>query len=192
MSASDQLRSCAASCSSAPPAATWTTLLSRLFKANRLRRKTLPVAGSVAKVENLATPLGGGTRPRTARQLQAVGSSFVSTAHESDDVLDCFHGVRRDDLCARGAVGEHGIDIDGIGDEPLHLGIDRAEFDDREIDQRGLEGRELRAAEFVEDLRLALASKRGINANEVVGLGSLFESFLVVRQGIGIGLRPAD
>ena len=43
--------------------------------------------------------------------------------------------------CARArAVGEHRIDIDGVGDQPLHLGIDRAELGDREIDQRGLEG----------------------------------------------------
>src|SRR5262249_49205751 len=32
----------------------------------------------------------------------------------------------------------------------------------------------------------------GMDASEVVGLGPLLESFLVVRQGIGIGLRPAD
>src|SRR5260221_415346 len=139
-----------------------------------------------------ATSFGGGTRPRAARQFRQRVLSLASAAYESDDVLDRFHGVRRDDLRARGAVGEHGIDVDGIGDEPLHLGIDRAEFDDREIDQRGLEGGELRAAEFVENLHLALARKRGVDAHEVVGLGSPLESLLVVRQGIRIGLRPAD
>ena len=40
------------------------------------------------------------------------------------------------------------IDIAGIGDQPLHLGGDRREFGDAQIDQRVLEAGELPAAEF--------------------------------------------
>ena len=62
--------------------------------------------------------------------------------------LTAFMVSAASDLRARGAVGEHRIDMGGIGDQPLHLGVDRPELGDREIDQRGLEGRELRAAEL--------------------------------------------
>ena len=49
---------------------------------------------------------------------------------------------------ARRTVGQHRIDMSGVGLQPFHLGADRAELCDRKVDQRGLEGGELRAAEF--------------------------------------------
>ena len=75
--------------------------------------------------ETVATSLGVAQR-RIVRRTVAVesdrGSSesdqstLASAAHEADDVLDRFHGVGGDDLRARGAVGEHRIDMGGVGD----------------------------------------------------------------------------
>ena len=60
----------------------------------------------------------------------------ASAPHETDDVLDGFHGFGGDGLARAGAVGEHGIDWAGSCDQPLHLGGDRRELRDRQIGQR--------------------------------------------------------
>src|SRR5215470_15204130 len=67
---------------------------------------------------------------------------------ETDDVFYRFHRFRGDRLGASGTVGEYRVDVGGVDGEPLHLGADRAELRHREIDQRGLEGGELAAAEL--------------------------------------------
>src|SRR5690348_15982303 len=72
--------------------------------------------------------------------LPREGGSFcpAQTAelapHEADDVLDRLHGFRGDDLRARSTLGEHGIDIDRVLDQLLHLRADRPELGDGEID----------------------------------------------------------
>src|SRR5580704_11917026 len=95
---------------------------------------------------------------------------------ESDDVLDGSHRVRRELLGTDGAVGEHRVDVGGIGREPLHLGPDRAELGDREVGERSLEGRELSATELLEHGRLGEIGERRIEADEIVRLGSWSES----------------
>src|SRR3984893_13773629 len=77
-----------------------------------------------------------------------------SAPYETDDVFDYLHRFRRHHLGARGAVGEHRVDMAGIGGKPLHLGGNRPELCDRKVDQRRLERGELRAGKFLERLLL--------------------------------------
>ena len=52
-------------------------------------------------------------------------------------------------FCARAEPSARiAVDRDRIAQQPLHLGADRAELGDGKIDQRRLEGRELRIAEL--------------------------------------------
>src|ERR1700730_19219813 len=78
--------------------------------------------------------------PRPYRCQPESRSYLRSAVYEPDDVLDCLHCLRGDDLCARSALGEHGVDVDRIGHQPLHFGIYRPELCDRELNKRALEG----------------------------------------------------
>src|SRR5215475_16110465 len=82
--------------------------------------------------------------------------------------------------------------MDRVLNELLHFRADRPELGNSEIDQRRFEGRELCAAKLAENLRLAHALQRGVDADQVVSLGSPRESLLLARQGFWIGLRLAD
>src|SRR5215471_15372492 len=119
----------------------------------------------------------GGTSLSREMPCKQQDAASRSAAYETEDVLDRFHGLGRDRARAGGAIGKNRIDVDGIGDQTLHLGVDRREFCDRELDERSLEGGELCAAEFGENIRLAPSGQRGMNADEVVGLGPLLEAF---------------
>ena len=61
-----------------------------------------------------------------------------------------------------------------------------------ELDQRVLEAGELPAAELAQHLGLGAARKRGIDADQIVGLGAGLEAGLLARQRFRIGLRLAD
>src|SRR5260221_8928423 len=74
------------------------------------------------------------------------------STHEADDILDGFHCFRRDHLRTLRAITQNRIDIDRILDQFLHLGANRPEFRDSEIDQRSFEGRKLPAAKLPEHL----------------------------------------
>ena len=69
---------------------------------------------------------------------------------------------------------------------------DRAELGDGQIDQRRLEGRELRVAEFAEHAGAGCAGERRIDADQIVGLGPRFQARLLARQRLRIGLGLAD
>ncbi len=113
-------------------------------------------------------------------------------AHEADDVLHRLHRVRGDNLRTSGTIGQHRIDIDGVGDKPLHFGIDRAELGDGEVDERGLERGELGAAELIQHVGFVPLGERRVDANQIVGLRPRRQAFFLVRQRIWISLRPAD
>ena len=68
-------------------------------------------------------------------------------------------------------VGEHRIDVAGIGGEPEDFGADRRELLDRDVGQRVLERRKLTAAEPVNDFGFGLVGQRCIDPDEVVRLG---------------------
>ena len=69
----------------------------------------------------------------------------------------------------------------GVGDQPLHLGGDRRQFDDAKFDQRVLEAGELPAAELTQHVGLGAARQRGKDADEVVGFGPRLEPLLFGR-----------
>ena len=71
--------------------------------------------------------------------------------------LVVLHGLIGDGACPVGAVDQDCVDMAGIGDQPLHLGGDRRQFGDAELDQRVLEAGELPAAELAR-ARSALAA----------------------------------
>ena len=52
-------------------------------------------------------------------------SSTSSGAQEADDVLDPVDDRRGDGAGAAGAVGQDAVDLGGIGQQALHLGVDR-------------------------------------------------------------------
>ena len=66
--------------------------------------------------------------------------------YEPDDVLDCPHCLGGDDLCARSALGEHGVFLDRIGHQPIHFGIYRPVLCYREQNKRALYGLKLGAS----------------------------------------------
>ena len=80
----------------------------------------------------------------------------------------------------------------GSARQPLHLGPDRSEGGDREIDKRGLEGGELGVAELAQHLRLAAIGQGRVDADEVVRLRALRQPGLLRRQRFRVGLRPPD
>ncbi len=80
----------------------------------------------------------------------------------------------------------------GIGQQPAHLAADLPEHIDRQRRQRLLEGREILAGEAVQRRRAIEAGERGVDDDEVVGLGPLLERRDGVRQRLGIGLGTAD
>src|SRR3984893_16780783 len=80
--------------------------------------------------------------------------------HETDNILDVFHGLGGDLARPRGAIDENRIDVLRILPEPLQLGAYRPELFDREFRQRVLEARELRAAIFLQHVRLWLVGER--------------------------------
>src|SRR5207237_6249403 len=69
---------------------------------------------------------------------------------EADDVLHGAHGFRGDGAGAVAAVDQDLIDISLIVAQALHLGGDRGELCNSEIDQVGLEAGKLRAAELAQ------------------------------------------
>src|SRR5262245_66036242 len=82
--------------------------------------------------------------------------------------------------------------MDRVLNEFLHFRADRPELGNSKIDQRRFEGRELSAAKMAKDLRFAHALQRGVNADQVVSLGSRRQSLLLAWQGFWIRLRLAD
>src|ERR1700730_7560024 len=81
-------------------------------------------------------------QPPAKPQLMRLGTN------QTHDILDRIHGLGRDRARAVRAFGQHGIDVGLVLHQPLELAPDRTEPRHRDIDQRGLEGRELRAAEL--------------------------------------------
>jgi hypothetical protein len=118
-----------------------------------------------------------------------AGTAGANNAHDILDGVHCFGGDR---ARASRAVGQDPIDVRGVLHQPLHLTADRAELRDREIDQRVLEGRELRAAKFAQHVGFRRVVERGIDADQVVGLRPRLQSFFLARQRVGVGLGLAD
>ena len=67
------------------------------------------------------------------------------------------------------------VDMAGIGHQPAHLAADPAEHLDRELRQRLLEGREILPGEARQRRLARQAGQRGVDADEIVGLGARFE-----------------
>src|SRR5580704_3620666 len=122
----------------------------------------------------------GSFRPRG--QPPRGRHQVTSGPHEADDVLDVAHGFARDHPCASRPVGEYCVDMRGILHQALHLGADRAEPRNRKIDQRRLEARELRSAEFAQHVGLGPVGERREDADEIVGLRTALQALLLVRQ----------
>src|SRR5215470_17257414 len=110
------------------------------------------------------------------------GSTGRSVPDESDDILDRSHRFGSQLLRALGAARQYRIDIGRVVVEAAHLGIERGKLGDQKLNQRVLEGRELGAAKLLERACLVRPRKRCIDADEIVGLGTLGELLLVVRQ----------
>src|SRR5213593_2023321 len=109
--------------------------------------------GRIAAVLGVVTPWEHAT-PVADRTSPAEGYP-TSAMDESDDILDRFHGLGREFLGARSAVGEHRIDISRVLLEAPHLGIDRRKLGHEEFHQGILEGGELCAAMLLEHIGFA-------------------------------------
>ena len=66
--------------------------------------------------------------------------------------------------------GEDGVGEGGVAGETQHLGPNRRELLDCEVGERGLEGRELAAAEALQHVGLGLVVEGGEDADQIVGL----------------------
>ena len=77
------------------------------------------------------------------------------------------------------------VDIDRILHQLLHLGADRAELGNGEIDQRVFESRKLPAAKLAKHLGFTHALQRRVDADQVVSLGSRGEPFSSLGSGSG-------
>ena len=74
----------------------------------------------------------------------------------------------------------------GIGEQPRHLGVDRCDARDRELGKGLLEGGELRRRRTPAAPRLSLlAGQRGVDADEVVGLGAVRQPGFLGGEGSG-------
>jgi len=93
---------------------------------------------------------------------------------------------------AMGAVGQHGIDVAGIGNQLFHLGSDRRELFDAEFDQRVLEAGKLSATEFAQHVLLAAACQCRVDPDQIVGLGARLQALFLRRQRLRVGLGLAD
>src|SRR6187551_1025651 len=113
-------------------------------------------------------------------------------AHETDDILDGLHGFGGDSLRALRTIGQDRVDIDWILHKFLHFGAERPEFCDGEIDESGLEGRKLAAAELAEHLGFGHALQRRVNAHQIVSLWTWCEALLLTRQRFRIGFGLAN
>src|SRR4051794_30586751 len=108
-----------------------------------------PTSSSLASVPGGEACGESGTAVgRETSELALIfGLDLTSAPHEAYDILDRLHGLGGEHLRARRTVGKHRVDMRRVADQPAHLGIDRREFCHRQIDQSGLEGGKLRAAE---------------------------------------------
>src|SRR6185312_8242039 len=108
---------------------------------------------------------------------------FVSlSAQEAEDVLDRVHvrpgyGARPLSPLAQDLVGKG-----RIGRKAQHFGADRSELGYRQVGERGLERRELGAAEALERVGLRLVVQGGEDADEIVGFGARLEPLDLARQ----------
>ena len=67
------------------------------------------------------------------------------------------------------------VDMAGIGHQPPHLAADPAEHLDRDLRQRLLEGREILPGKPRQRRLARHIGQRGVDADEVVGLGARLE-----------------
>ena len=111
---------------------------------------------------------------------------------ESDDALDLVEHRLGHRARPFRASGQDPIHVPGIGDQPSHLVLDRAELGDREIGEMLLEGRELLPAETFEHVFEGRVGERGVDADQVGGLGPVLESGGVLGQRMGLGARFPD
>src|SRR5262249_754402 len=68
--------------------------------------------------------------------------------HETDDILDSLHGFGGDRLFALRTLRQYSIDMPRVLYKFLHLGGDRSQFGDCEIDQSCFEGGKLAASKL--------------------------------------------
>jgi len=130
--------------------------------------------------------------PRAVHSGENVGIEPPAQLRtKADDVLDGAHGLGRDGTRPIGAVHQDAVEMGRVLHEALHLGPDRSEPGDREVDQRRLEGRELRAAEIVQDLGLGLVGERRENATRLSASGRFSRPFSSCGSGRGRSW-PAD
>src|SRR5215510_12518148 len=168
-----------------------TTRYFRLCPASWLRRLRLigPPRASARPMRYVAR---AGMLPRAAGRRQgmrlASAGGSDSLAHEPDDVLDGAHGLGSDLLRAPRAVSEHRVDIGRVLQQPPELAADRAELGGGELDQLGLEGGELRAAELAQHVGRRGVGERRVDADQVGGLGARGKPGFLMRQRIRIGL----
>ncbi len=73
----------------------------------------------------------------------------------------------------------------GIGEQGAHLAGDRRELGHGEIGERRLEGGELGAAVFAEHVLARDVGERGVDADEVVGLGPRLQPINLGGQRLG-------
>ena len=71
---------------------------------------------------------------RTGDAKAAATSQLVP--QKANDILDLAHDRRRKHTGARRAVGENAVDLLGVGEEPRHFGIDRADARHRQKPNR--------------------------------------------------------
>src|SRR5262245_40468137 len=110
----------------------------------------VPRTGSQWRVANSAWRVEPAAKSPSPICCPPAARSWLLRPDEPEYVLDAGERLLRDRPRPLGAVGEHPIDMAGIGEQPLHLGRDRGDLGDREVGERRLEGRELRPAVVLE------------------------------------------
>src|ERR1700732_5461198 len=103
-------------------------------------------------------------------ELKKLGFRFsTASTNKPQNILHASHVLGRDRACPRPPVAENAVDKGWVVLQAFHLDADRAEFGHREIDKRRFEGREIPAAEGLQDIDFRLAVAGGINAAEIFG-----------------------